>query len=91
MAKLKKSLERYTRAGLLLDELCKAKGWSFRRLAQESGTPQTSIARTALGGRIPSPDKIDKWCQALECTKTKRTELFHVLGLATPEEKEING
>lgn len=86
LAKLKKNLDTYTRAGLLLNDLCTQKGWSFRKLAEASKTPQTSIARTVTGKRQPQPDKVEKWCEALECDQETRVNLYHALGYATPEE-----
>ncbi len=87
MAKLKRNVAGYTVFGLLLDALCREKGYSLHRLARESGTgSHSSLVRACQGKSQPSRDLVLSWCNALQCTAEQRAALMHAIGYATPEE-----
>jgi hypothetical protein len=86
---MKRDLSRYNKLGLLLDELCVVKGWSFHKLAQESATPKASIIRASRaqpGAFQARRATVLKWSQALGCDKETTDRLFHLAGHATEEE-----
>ena len=43
------------------------KGFSYRQLAREAGTSQTSISLIIKGERNPSPENAVNICKALKC------------------------
>jgi transcriptional regulator with XRE-family HTH domain len=56
--------------GLKLKELREAKGWSQKKLADESGTSQKGISNWENGERVPAWDAVLKLAKALgvDCT-----------------------
>jgi len=52
--------------GTMIREYRKQKGWTQKRLSQESGINESSIKQYELGTRNPKPDTLTKIAQALE-------------------------
>lgn len=52
--------------GSLIREYRKTKGWSQKRLSQESGVNESSIKQYELGTRNPKPETLQKIAEALE-------------------------
>jgi transcriptional regulator with XRE-family HTH domain len=52
--------------GSLIREYRKMKGWSQKRLSQESGVNESSIKQYELGTRNPKPETLQKIAEALE-------------------------
>jgi transcriptional regulator with XRE-family HTH domain len=79
MAKLKRDTTGYTPFGLLLDELCKKKKMSFRKLAVESGMSlesHTTITRACRGESTPKRENILAWSRVLDATADERKSLL---------------
>lgn len=50
--------------------------------------PRNSLARAVIGTSKPTPESLNRWSDALQLTPDERTELYHSVGLLTPEEQE---
>ena len=79
----------YTQFGRRLTTICQEKGYSLRRLAQESQLASHALIVRACQGKLqPSRDVVLRWCTVLQCDADERRKLLHPIGYATPEEME---
>ena len=52
--------------GSVITALCKQRGWSFAKLAKESGVPAQTIHNWTVGRTSINPDQVKKVSSALE-------------------------
>jgi hypothetical protein len=71
----------------LMSKKLQARGYrSVNNFVEVHGFVRNALARAMVGISRPSPENLDRWCEALECTPQERKDLYHSAGHMTPEE-----
>lgn len=73
----------------LLTQKIQDRGYSgIRAFAKAHGLNHSTIVKAMNGNSVPRRNIVERWCEALECTKQERIEIFHAAGYVAPDELE---
>jgi transcriptional regulator with XRE-family HTH domain len=61
---------------------------SLRRVSLSAGVDYGHVHRVFHGQSLPSPEILVKICQALDCSREERKDIFHAAGYVSPDELE---
>jgi hypothetical protein len=71
----------------LMSRKLKERGYrSVNNFVTVHGFVRNALARAMAGMTRPSPENLDRWCEALECTPQEKKDLYHSAGHMTQEE-----
>ena len=84
-----------------IKELCKQRGWSYYRLAQESGIPHSSLNYMLKHQHVPTVNNLIKICRGLDIelwqffydispeNTTEQEDLMNIWNLLSTFQKEL--
>ena len=73
---------------LLLKKLQDNGYTNVHKFATAKGFTRSPIVKALHGNSKPTPDSLNKWCEALNCTAQERKEIFHAAGHLSPDEMD---
>jgi transcriptional regulator with XRE-family HTH domain len=70
-----------------IDTLCKARGWTYYRLAKASGIPYSTLNTMLHKSNVPSVPSLAKICDGFGITLSQFFSDADEIALLTPEQK----